>query len=106
MAQHMVKEMEFKCPLTEWQYGTVLELVDLQGPVHGSTPTAVYIQMLHPRNGRGCLMFILRVNMKQTLTGITTGSFGSGNTDNLKALITRKHIFHSNPSGLYYIRTY
>ena len=64
-----------------WQNGVVQGLADLQDPVRGSIPTAVSLQMLRLRNGRDCLMFILRENMKMTLTEITSGKFGSGNTD-------------------------
>jgi hypothetical protein len=59
------------------------------GPGRGSMPIAVSIQLLHRRNGRDCLMFTPQANMKMTLTGITSGNSGNGNSDILKAPITR-----------------
>jgi hypothetical protein len=49
--------------------------------VHGSTLMAAYIQLLHLRNGRDCLMFTPQANMKMTITENTTGNSGNGNTD-------------------------
>jgi hypothetical protein len=53
---------------------------------------AVYIQMQHLRNGIDCLMFTLQGSMEMTVKEITAGKFGNGNSDNLKALITRKSL--------------
>jgi hypothetical protein len=82
MAQHMVKELQFICPPMVWQNGTVLELANLHDRVaDGSMHMGVHIQLLHLRNGRDCLMFTLQGSMKMTVTEITTGKFGNGNTD-------------------------
>src|ERR687897_2172069 len=90
----MVKGIQFRCLLKVWPNGADLGLADRQGPVRGSTLMAVYIQLLHLRNGRDCLMFTPQANMKMTLTEITTGNSGNGNTDILKELIiTRRHLF-------------
>src|SRR5215208_1936852 len=93
MVQHMVRGIQSRRLLKARQNGVVLELADLQGPESGGILMAVYIQLLHLRNGRDCLMFILQANMKLTLTEITTGNSGNGNTDILKTLITRRHLF-------------
>src|SRR5215212_5928264 len=82
MVQHMVRGTQFRCLVKVWQNGVVLGLADLQGPVHGSTLMAAYIQLLHLRNGRDCLMFTPQANMKMTIKEITTGNSGNGNTDN------------------------
>ena len=84
MVRHRVKGIQFNCLLKVWQNGAVLVLANLQGLVHGSMPMAVYIQLLHLRNGRDCLMFTLQVNMKVMPTEITTGNSGNGNSDILK----------------------
>lgn len=81
-----------QCVLKVWQSAVVLGLADLQGPVLGSTLMALYIQLLHLRNGRDCSMFTLQANMKMTQTEITSGNSGNGNSDILKEeLITRSH---------------
>jgi hypothetical protein len=64
-----------------WHNGTVRELANLQDPVHGSMRMGVHTQLLHLRSGRDCLMFTLQGGMKMTVTEITTGKFGNGNTD-------------------------
>src|SRR5918994_3625910 len=94
MVQHMVKGIQFRCLLKVWQNGAALGLANLQGPVRGNMRMAVFIQSLHLRNCRDCSMFTPQANMKMTLTEITTGNSGNGNTDILKELIiTRRHLF-------------
>src|ERR687891_217229 len=86
--------IQSRCLLKVWPNGMVLGLANLQRPEHGGTLMAVYIQLLHLRNGRDCLMFTPQANMKLTLTEITTGNSGNGNIDVLKELIiTRRHLF-------------
>ena len=92
--KHMVKGIQFKCLLKVWQNGVVPGLENRRGPVRGSMPMAVYIQLLHLRNGRDCLMFSPQANMKMMLMEITTGNYGNGNSDILKELIIRgRHFF-------------
>jgi hypothetical protein len=94
MVQHMVKGIQFKCLLKVWQNGVVPGLENRRGPVRGSMPMAVYIQLLHLRNGRDCLMFSPQANMKMMLMEITTGNYGNGNSDILKELIIGgRHFF-------------
>src|SRR5215213_9333805 len=91
MVQHMVKGIQFRCLLKVWQNGVVLGLAHRLGPVRGSMPMAVSIQLLHLRNGRDCLMFTPQANTKMMLTGITSGNSGNGNSDTFKAPITKSH---------------
>src|ERR671936_1162290 len=93
MVQHMVKAIQSKCLLKAWPNGMVLGLTDRQEPVRGSMCMEVHIELLHLRNGRDCLMFTPQANMKMTLTEITIGNSGNGNTDILKALNTKRHLF-------------
>src|SRR5688572_12173058 len=92
MVQHMVKGIQFRCLLKVWQNRAVLGLANLQGPVPGNMHMAVFIQSLHLRNCRDCSMFTPQANMKMTLTEITTGNSGNGNSDILKVLITRRRL--------------
>jgi hypothetical protein len=57
---------------------------------------AVYIQLLHLRNCKDCSMFTPQANMKMTLTEITTGNSGNGNSDILKEELIQGGTFQSN----------
>src|SRR5687767_15854623 len=94
MVQHMVKGIQSLCLLKVWPNGVVLGLANRQRPERGGTLMAVYIQLLHLRNGRDCLMFSPQANMKMMLMEITTGNYGNGNSDILKELIIGgRHFF-------------